>query len=65
MRDERRPADDDEEVFPAGEDAPGEADPSSGGETFPAGVESDDGQRPGEKLEDGQPGMVEDPPRAD
>ena len=64
--DERRPAgDDDEDVFPAGEEAPGEADPSSGEETFPAGVEHDDGERPGDKLEDGQPGMAEDPPRAD
>ena len=65
MRDERRPVDDDDDVFPAGEEAPGEADPSNGEETFPAGVEDDDGQRPGDELEDVQPGMSEDPPRAD
>ncbi len=64
MWDERRPGDDDD-VFPPGEDAPVEVDPASGEETFPAGVESDEGQRPGERLEDGQPGMSEDPPRAD
>lgn len=68
MRDERRPADDDdeeEEVFPAGERAPAEIDRASGEETFPAGAESDEGQRPGEKLEERQPGLAEDPPRAD
>ena len=65
MLDERRPTDDDEEVFPAGEDAPAGTAPMSGEETIPAGVESDEGQRPGEKSEEGQPGMSEDPPRAD
>jgi hypothetical protein len=80
MRGERSPADEDDgemlpadqevfppddEVFPAGEEAPAETDPAGGDETFPAGAESDEGHRPGEKLDDGQPGMSEDPPRAD
>ena len=66
MREERRPEDDDDaDVFPAGEDAPADTDPSSGEQEFPAGAETDEGQRPGEKLEDGQPGLSEDPPRAD
>ena len=39
--------------------------PSEEDDTFPSGVESDEGQRPGEKAEEGQPGMSDDPPRAD
>ena len=62
-----RPGSDDEEVFPAGEGAPPRAEDALGeeDETFPAGVESDEGQRPGDELEDEQPGMLDEPPRAD
>ena len=56
--------DPEEELFPAGENAPRTAGPGSG-EEYPAGVETDEGQRPDEKLADGQPGMADDPPRAD
>ena len=53
-----------DEAYPAGEGAGG-GESSDEEETFPGGVESDEGQRPGEKLEDGPPGLLEDPPRAD
>ena len=64
MRDERVDGED-PEPFPPGEDSPGGHGPPGDGETFPAGVESDEGERPDEKLDDGQPGLLEDPPRAD
>ena len=61
----------DEPDRPAADTAhPGEGRPDEDAGTgeegrFPGGVESDEGQRPGEKTEDDQPGMAEDPPRAD
>ena len=62
-----RPASEDEETFPPGERAPREderaADDQQG--TYPAGAETDEGQRPGDKLEGEQPGMLDEPPRAD
>lgn len=65
MRDER-PGSEDEEAFPAGERASREGEARDDqGQTYPAGVESDDGRRPGEKLEDEQPGMLDEPPQAD
>ena len=54
-----------EDVFPAGERADYEDEPAGDEDTFPAGVESDEGQRPDDTLEEGQPGMLDEPPRAD
>ncbi len=67
MQDERRGQEEEQEqeAFPAGERAAGAPEPSGDEETFPAGVETDEGQRPDDKLEDEQPGMLDDPPRAD
>ena len=62
-----RPGSEDEETFPPGERASPEDDPAADDpqETYPAGVETDEGQRPGDKLEDEQPGLLDEPPRAD
>ena len=60
-----RPSPDDHEAFPAGENAPAADEPPTGDETYPAGVESDEGERPDDQLEDGQPGLLDEPPRAD
>ena len=54
-----------EEVFPAGERADYDDEPAGEEDTFPAGVESDEGQRLDDALEDRQPGMLDEPPRAD
>lgn len=63
MSDElERPA---EDTASPGEGQPGEDAGAPEEGRFPGGVESDEGQRPGEKTEDAQPGMAEDPPRAD
>ena len=64
MPDERRGSQE-PEAFPPGEGAAPEPVASDDDETFPAGVETDEGERPDDELESGQPGMLEDPPRAD